>query len=301
MRYHRVDPRFWTDLAVLGWSDDAKLLALYLQTCPHRTTEGLFRLPKAYIQADLEWSAERLAEPFAELLAERHGEPGFMAYDEQAQVVLLRDALKDQPPQNDNQVTAALRSLDELSATSLTCEFKRLAERFCVRLAKRLPQGFGEGLGEPIPDPPAPTPALSLAPYRGGGGVTAELSPAALRPQTSVADGVPPPRPLAADASSNGNGSRNGKRKASTRTTNRNGDASGNGVTSQAVQAVFATWQTSTKKKRARLDAKRERAIRAALKAYPLDEVLDAVRGWQHSAHHRGETNGTAYNELTLL
>src|SRR6266516_3278016 len=235
MRYHRVDPRFWTDLAVLGWSDDAKLLALYLQTCPHRTTKGLFRLPKAYIQADLEWSAERLA------------------------------------------------------------------ERFCVRLAKRLPQGFGEGLGEPIPDPPAPTPALSLAPYRGGGGVTAELSPAALRPQTSVADGVPPPRPLAADASSNGNGSRNGKRKASTRTTNRNGDASGNGVTSQAVQAVFATWQTSTKKKRARLDAKRERAIRAALKAYPLDEVLDAVRGWQHSAHHRGETNGTAYNELTLL
>jgi hypothetical protein len=175
MRYHRIDPRFWTDPAVRGWSDDAKLLALYLLTCPHRTTEGLFRLPKAYIQADLEWSAERLAEPFAELLAERNGEPGFIAYDERAQVVLLRDALKDQPPQNDNQVTAALRSLDELPATHLTCEFKQLAERFCQRLAKRLPEGFGQGLREPIPDPPALTPALTPAPSSGA------IAPAAPR------------------------------------------------------------------------------------------------------------------------
>ena len=45
-RYHKVSPRFWADEKVLRWNDDAKMLALYLLTCPHRTTEGLFRLPK---------------------------------------------------------------------------------------------------------------------------------------------------------------------------------------------------------------------------------------------------------------
>jgi len=172
--YNRIDPKFWTDPDVAGWSDDAKLLALYLMTCPHRTTEGLFRLPKPYAQADLQWSAERLAEPFAELLADRSGQPGFIAYDERAQVVLIRNAMKYQAPQNDNQVTAALRGLEALPPTFLTCEFRRLAERFCERLAKRLPEGFGQ----PIPDPPAPTPAptpekLSVD----GGAVDAEADP----------------------------------------------------------------------------------------------------------------------------
>src|SRR5262245_486570 len=163
MRYNRIDQRFWTDRAVRGWTDDAKLLALYLLTSPHRATEGLFRLPKAYIQADLEWSAERLGQPFRQLLESR-----FLDYDDDAQVVLIRNALKYQPLQNDNQVTAALKALEELPPTRLAWDFRQLAEQFCQRLAKRLPQGFGE--------PPAPSPAPSPAPEgsspreRGSGG-----------------------------------------------------------------------------------------------------------------------------------
>jgi len=137
-------------------SDDARLLALYLLTCEHRRAEGLFRLPKAYMLEDLGWVPERLAKPFAELL-----ENGFLAYDDDAQVVLIRRALKYQAPENDSQVTAALRHLDDLPDTPLTSEFQRLAERFCERLAKRLPEGFGEGYGHPLPPslplPPAPT------------------------------------------------------------------------------------------------------------------------------------------------
>jgi hypothetical protein len=158
MRYYPVDMRFWSDPRVRGWSDDAKLLALYLLTCPHRTTEGLFRLPKLYVQADLGWSAERLAEPFRELLAEPFPQPGFMDHDEAAQVVLIRNAMKYQPPQNDNQVKAALSRLEELPPTPLTSTFKALAERFCQRLAKRLPEGFGEGYGHPLTLTPTLTP-----------------------------------------------------------------------------------------------------------------------------------------------
>jgi len=234
--YFPVSPRFWTDPDMLRCSDDAKLLALYLLTGPHRRTEGLFRLPKPYICADLGWTLERLAEPFRELL----GPAGFLAYDDQAQVVLIRNALKYQAPQNPNQVKAVLKHLGDLPDTPLTCEFRQLAERYCEDLAKALPKGFGE----PIPEPPSPTP------------------------------------PQAQD--------QHHRRASST--------------DDDPTQAVFDAWRESTGKAKAQLDDKRLRRIKAALRAYPLADVLDAVRGWANSPHHRGENDqGTVYNELTLL
>lgn len=70
-----------------------------------------------------------------------------------------------------------------------------------------------------------------------------------------------------------------------------------------AVQTVFDEWVRVTGKTgRTVLDEKRRRLIRNALKAYPLDDVLAAVRGWQHSPHHRGENEQrTVYNDLGLL
>lgn len=68
------------------------------------------------------------------------------------------------------------------------------------------------------------------------------------------------------------------------------------------VQAVFDAWRDSTGKHKAKLDAKRRRRITNALSTYPLEDVLDAVRGWRNSPHHRGENNrGTVYNSLDLL
>lgn len=68
------------------------------------------------------------------------------------------------------------------------------------------------------------------------------------------------------------------------------------------VEQVFAAWQASTGKRRAKLDAKRRRIIDRALKDYPLDDVLAAVDGWRYSPHHRGENrDGTVYDDLGLL
>lgn len=139
--YHKVSPRFWIDEKRIEWSDDATLLALYLQTCPHRRTEGLYRLPKQYVVADLNWSAERLAEPFAQLLRDR-----FISYDDRVSVVLLRNALKYSPPENPNQDTSAIRAIEELPETPLLQEFIQLAERFTERFAKRLAERFGQPL-----------------------------------------------------------------------------------------------------------------------------------------------------------
>lgn len=169
-RYFRISPRFWSRAEQKDWTDDMKMLALYLLTCPHRTTEGLYRLPKQYAQADLEWSPERFGEPFAQLL-----EDGFCDYDEQAQVVLIRGALKYQACANANVATAAVKRLHELPETRLAWEFRQLVEQFDEQLAKQLPEQFGD-TPSPTPTPP-PSPSLTPAPSPADGDAKASPPP----------------------------------------------------------------------------------------------------------------------------
>lgn len=167
-RYHRITPRFWADTA--SWAEDARTLALYLLTGPHRKTEGLFRLPKAYIMGDLNWSPQRLDKAFRELL-----DRGFIEYDEDASVVLIRKALKFQAPENPNQVKSAIANLSELPETALLSQLLTLSERYCERLAKALREAFPERLGKPQ----AQAQALTQAQTQKGGaaeGATAEES-----------------------------------------------------------------------------------------------------------------------------
>lgn len=69
------------------------------------------------------------------------------------------------------------------------------------------------------------------------------------------------------------------------------------------VEIVFEAWKSVTKRTAATvLDAKRQRLIANALRTHPLDDVLDAVRGWEHSSYHRGKNSArTPYNDLGLL
>lgn len=69
-----------------------------------------------------------------------------------------------------------------------------------------------------------------------------------------------------------------------------------------ALGTVFGAWQEATGKHKAVLDGKRTRLINAALKSYSLEDVVDAVRGWRHVPHNRGENDrGTVYNDLELI
>jgi hypothetical protein len=138
--YFRVSPALWRNRT---WTDDMRLLACYLLTSPHRTIEGLFILPKGYIMGDLQWSPERLEEPFARLLAD-----DFIAYDDATEVLLIRKALKYQRPENPNMDTSAVRRLVTVPATPLDAVFfesaQRFAERFAQRLAELMPERFGK-------------------------------------------------------------------------------------------------------------------------------------------------------------
>lgn len=70
------------------------------------------------------------------------------------------------------------------------------------------------------------------------------------------------------------------------------------------VNVVFDAWVEATgkDKKRTKLDASRRRRIEWALNNYPVEDVLDAVRGWRNSSFHAGQNkDGRVYNDLTLL
>lgn len=74
------------------------------------------------------------------------------------------------------------------------------------------------------------------------------------------------------------------------------------GVTQTQIVEVFTAWQECTGRGRTRLDDSRKLKIRLALESYPVEDVLDAVRGWQMSPFHRGENREhKVWNELTLL
>lgn len=70
------------------------------------------------------------------------------------------------------------------------------------------------------------------------------------------------------------------------------------------TQQVFDAWVEATGKRKGatKLTDERRRLIRKALKTYPVDDLVDAVRGWKHSPHHRGENDRhQVYNDIELL
>lgn len=68
------------------------------------------------------------------------------------------------------------------------------------------------------------------------------------------------------------------------------------------VDRVFLAWRLSANKPGALLSRERRRVIAAMLKNYPEADLIDAVRGWRNSPHHRGENStGTVYNDLDLI
>ena len=113
-RYFRVATRFWTDETSSQWPQDTKLLALYLLTNSHRTLEGIFILPVQYALADLKWSKKRFARGMAILTKDE-----FLRYDAETGVLLIRNALRYQTVENDNQAKSVLRRIADLPGTPL--------------------------------------------------------------------------------------------------------------------------------------------------------------------------------------
>lgn len=132
--YGKVYTRFWLKQNVLSWSDSAKLLGLYLLTCPHCNLLGCFRLPIGYVASDLNWDEQHVTKAFNELEKDQ-----FLIRCENTGWTLIRSYLKHNPIENPNQGKAAFRLLKDVPTdfVDMTSLLKSLAV-----FQTRLPQEF---------------------------------------------------------------------------------------------------------------------------------------------------------------
>lgn len=148
-KHHRVSPNFWQGDR-RRWNDQEKLLAQYLLTGPHRNLEGLYFLPKQYISADLSWPLEIVTETLQAL--EQYG---FAWYDDDAEVVFLRNALKHQAPKSSPQVIGACNALEAVPRTHLWGDFVCVARKYAPELAGAIAEGpVADRQTDPRTDPP---------------------------------------------------------------------------------------------------------------------------------------------------
>lgn len=136
-RYARTSPKFWQDPMVRRWDDRQKLLAQYLMTCPARTTEGLFWLPKAYASIDLGWSIDGVSKTLRSLC-----DAGFAEYDDASETVLIRKALKYQAPAGDKQITGAINTLADVPPSPLFSLLRDAAMQFAPDFGKALDEAL---------------------------------------------------------------------------------------------------------------------------------------------------------------
>lgn len=144
--YAKVYTCFWSSPTTASLSDDARLMALYLMTCPHNTIAGLFRLPDGYLCEDLGWAAGRVSKGLAELQ-----EKGFATRCGVTKWVWIRKHLEWNPPENPNQAKAAAKVVRSVPDD---CGWKAAFMRV-----------FGELLGFEVPAEAAEVETLS-EPFR---------------------------------------------------------------------------------------------------------------------------------------
>jgi len=131
-KYNRVTTKLWDE----PWDDSTRLLAAYLLTNHHRTSEGLHRLSKAEVCDELRWSLRKLRQPWQNLL-----DSGFIEYDDERQVVLLTRALQVQRT-NPKQRVHAIRMLRQLPHTPLIDRLYDLACEYDPDLAQDMDEGL---------------------------------------------------------------------------------------------------------------------------------------------------------------
>lgn len=111
-----VDVRLWNDRKFLACGDGARLLWLFLLTCPSLPIPGVVLGGDAALAELLGWTTERLRERFAEL--SRNG----LRVRREGRIVWLQNALKYQPPANPNMVKGWGKKWDDVPEGDLKVE-----------------------------------------------------------------------------------------------------------------------------------------------------------------------------------
>ncbi|WP_326999514.1 hypothetical protein [Comamonas testosteroni] len=137
--YGKVHTAFWSSSSIGELSEDARMLALYLLTCPHGTIAGVFRIPDGYACEDLKWSSERVAEGFAELFRK-----GFANRCETTKWVWVVKHFDWNPLENPNQRKSAVKVALQIPAG---CAWKLDFMRVCGEIMGLSPEEIANHCG----------------------------------------------------------------------------------------------------------------------------------------------------------
>jgi hypothetical protein len=142
---------FWTHPKIRRLSDPGKVLAHYLLTSPHTNAIGCFYLPASYIQADLQWPADKVAATQAEVAA-----IGFAHWCADTDWVLIPNFLKHNPIPNGKVGIMCAGLVEEVPRESplfpaLLEAVRRYGDRFPDGFLDRMAFGIGNGIGNRMP------------------------------------------------------------------------------------------------------------------------------------------------------
>ena len=192
MRYATVHTKMWQDNKFRALDQPDRMLFLYLLTSPHGNMIGYYYLPKAYIAADTGMDARQVEGSMQTL-----HRLGMVLYDDEAQMVLLKQFLKYNPISNENQVKGAVQLIKELPESWLLMEFLSCIEAHCPDHIDRF-RDICKGHASPLIAPSEPLRSPYEAPSNGLGMPIEEQVQDQVQDQVQQQEGVQGEEPAAA-------------------------------------------------------------------------------------------------------
>jgi len=122
MRYAKIYDRMWQNPDFVALSMQAKLGYTYLCSCCHCNQIGYFRIPLAYMAADMGMTTADAAKVVKEL-----DSAGFVRFDADTSRMLIRSYLKWNPPDSIKNLKAMAKVFDQMEASELDPLFLSIA------------------------------------------------------------------------------------------------------------------------------------------------------------------------------
>ncbi|OED45241.1 hypothetical protein ACH42_05265 [Endozoicomonas sp. (ex Bugula neritina AB1)] len=112
-----IDSQFWLDRDLRSVSFEARYLALYLLSCPHGDMLGIFKLPAAYAQSDLQWDEKTFTAAMQELST-----IGFVDWSGTDEYVCVTHFQEMTPATSTKQMTHRIGLLEKLPVIQLNID-----------------------------------------------------------------------------------------------------------------------------------------------------------------------------------
>ena len=163
MRYATIHTKVWQDSKFRGLDSIGKMLFMYLLTAPHGNMIGYYYIPKLYMAADTDMSMDEIDRALDALV-----DAGMALYDNDSNMILLKQFLKYNPISNENQVKGAVQLIKELPESWLIMELLGCIEAHCPDHIDRF-RDICKGHASPLIAPSEPLDSPLEAPSDGLG------------------------------------------------------------------------------------------------------------------------------------